>query len=139
MAALSEKKSMTGFGGGYGRPLLCGLIAGVIGIGAMMLLCAFGASAAGAPVSVLPMLVIAALVAGGFIGGFAAAKSLGRKGLLVGAAIGILLSLILLVAASLYQKGLPEINGLTKCLILVVSAMIGGVLGVSSRPKRRRR
>ena len=138
MAARKET-TLTGFGNVYGRPLLWGLIAG---IGVILLLFAafsLAASAAGAPVSMLPTMVVAALVLGGFSGGFVTARTLGGKGLIAGAMTGCVLALTVLIAMSIAKREIPQTGELLRGLILAVSAMIGGVAGIGQNPKRKRR
>ena len=47
------------------------------------------------------------------------------------------MALILTIAGVLFTQQAPAMQSLTKFAILIVSAMIGGILGVNAKQKRR--
>ena len=123
--------------GVYGKPLLVGTVAGVVTAVAVMLLCALAVSCFSLPTAAMRAMAILTVAAGGFVGGYGAARTLRKKGLLIGVTVGVLLALILTVAGVLFTKEAPAMQSLSKFAILIVSAMIGGILGVNAKSKRR--
>lgn len=123
--------------GVYGKPLLVGTVAGVVTAVAVMLLCALAVSCFSLPTAAMRAMAILTVAAGGFAGGYVAARTFRKKGLLIGVTVGVLLALILTVAGVLFTKEAPAMQSLSKFAILIVSAMIGGILGVNAKSKRR--
>ena len=123
--------------GVYGKPLLVGTVAGVITAVAVMLLCALAVSCFSLPVAAMRAMAILTVAAGGFAGGYGAARIFRKRGLLIGVTVGVFLALILTVAGVLFTKEAPAMQSLSKFAILIVSAMIGGILGVNAKSKRR--
>ena len=123
--------------GVYGKPLLVGTVAGVVTAVAVMLLCALAVSCFSLPTAAMRAMAILTVAAGGFAGGYGAARTFRKKGLLIGVTVGVLLALILTVAGVLFTKEAPAMQSLSKFAILIVSAMIGGILGVNAKSKRR--
>ena len=135
---MEKSKSRNGVRlGAYGKPLLTGTIAGVVTAVAVLLLCALMVSCFSLPTGVIRFMAILTVGAGGLAGGYGAARIFQKKGLLIGAAVGVILALILTVAGVLFTREAPAMQSLTKFAILIVSAMIGGILGVNTKQKRR--
>ena len=123
--------------GVYGKPLLIGTIAGVLTAVAVLLFCALAVSCFSLPIAAMRAMAILTVAAGGLVGGYVAARTFRKKGLLIGTAVGVILALILTVAGVLFIKEAPVMQSLTKFAILIASAMIGGILGVNAKQKRR--
>lgn len=123
--------------GVYGKPLLVGTIAGALTAVLMLLLCALAVSCFSLPTAAMRIMAILTVAAGGFAGGYGAARVFRKKGLLIGVAVGVILALILTVAGVLFTKEAPAMQSLTKFAILIAAAMIGGILGVNAKSKRR--
>lgn len=65
-------------------------------------------------------------------GGFCVSRAAGAKGLLNGAAVGVLYYAVLAAASLLIRKELPlDMHMLIMLAATVLSGMLGGVLGVS--------
>ena len=109
---------------------------------------------AGAAVTVTFMLIFAALIVGGdlsdrFIApaaslatafggltaGFTASKILKSGGLLNGAVTGGALFLLVLIISLFADRGGLTLNTLFNLLIIMLSALIGGILGVGKKKK----
>lgn len=93
-------------------------------------------SAENLPQGLLSPLVIAASVLSAFLAGFTAAKLSKRRGLLFGAAAGLLLfALFLLCGLAVSSKANdPAVPG-TRLLVMVLAGALGGFAGVSKRTK----
>ena len=90
------------------------------------------------PVELINPIASLALVLGGGLAGYLAARMVHRKGLLTGGICGCTL-FVLVLAGNL--PNLPEEMGpalLLKLVILVASSMAGGVLGVNKQVRGRR-
>ena len=122
--------------GVYGKPLLVGTIAGTATAVAVILFCALAVSCFSLPTAAMRIMAILTVAAGGFAGGYGAARAFRKKGLLIGVAVGVILALIT-IAGVLFTQQAPAMQSLTKFAILIVSAMIGGILGVNAKQKRR--
>ena len=119
--------------------LVRGAIVGIAVIFLFMLLCSFLITKCSLPPSSAPLLLIPILLLGGFSGGFSAASHLKQDGLVCGAVVGAVLAAIELLAVVIATGEIPSGNALTKGIILLCSAMVGGILGVNRKPRRIRR
>lgn len=122
------------------RPMLFGVVAGtLVCLAALLLLAALLAAKDVPQTAVTPMAVVAAAL-GAFAGGFVAAKLAGEKGWLFGMVCGLLLFLLILLAGGLSM--LRDIRGsylLVKLAVMLVTAAVGGMVGVNLGHGRRRR
>lgn len=123
--------------GALGKPLLVGTIAGALTVIVVLLICSFAVSCFSLPTAAMRAMAIITVAAGGFAGGYGAARAFRKKGLLIGGVVGVILALILTVAGVLFTQQAPAMQSLSKFAILMVSAMIGGILGVNAKSKRR--
>ena len=123
--------------GVYGKPLPVGTIAGAVTAVAVMLFCALAVSCFSLPTAAMRIMAILTVAAGGFAGGYGAARTFRKKGLLIGVAVGVILALILTIAGVIFTQQAPAMQSLSKFAILIASAMIGGILGVNAKQKRR--
>lgn len=122
------------------RPMLFGAVAGALTCLAVLLLLAALLAARDVPQTAVTPMAVAAAAIGAFVGGFVAAKIAGEKGWLFGAACGLLLFLLILVAGGLSM--LRDIRGsmlLTKLGVMLAAAAVGGMAGVNLGHSRRRR
>lgn len=124
---------------GFIRPLLIGILVGIlVCLGALMLLSA-AATTIDIPVAAVVPLATVATALGAFFSGFSSAKVSGRNGWLMG-----LLSSLVLYAVSMFAgTGLfDQMDGsfaFTKALIMLACGMVGGILAVNSGKQRRKR
>lgn len=116
------------------RPILIGTIAGAICCLILLMLFAAILTMQDIQTAVTPMAVIAAAI-GAFIGGFVGARSVGSRGLIFGAACGVLLYLVVMIAGFAMLKDIRGWYALLKFVIMTVSAAIGGVIGVNTRKR----
>lgn len=118
------------------RAVLFSVLAAVLVVTALIALFALVLSFITIPPVVLSGMTIATLMLAGFVSGYLAAKSIRKKGVLVGAVCGAAISILLFLLAGI----LFECTGwqlITKTLVVMAAASIGGVLGVNSRKKYR--
>ena len=115
-----------------------GLICGVIAVFLGMLLFSFIAAKFELPPSVMPVLLIPILIFGGFIAGFSASAFIRKNGMFNGMIVGAMLAAIELAAVLAATGQAPAGNAITKAVILIVSAMAGGILGVNKKSRKKR-
>lgn len=121
-----------------GTPLREIIISGGIGAAAVLILLAVMAllmSVQDVPGRLAAPMVTLSLAAGTMLAGYRCGRRLHQNGIINGALTGGLMYLILLVAALTVPKNEPGLLALYKCLLMVVSGAIGGVLAVNKRSK----
>lgn len=117
------------------RPLLIGLCVGLLCCMALLLLLAALVGSVDVPrTAVVPMAVTAAAVAA-FAAGLTVARIAGKNGLLLGAACGLALFLLILVAGFARYTAVDGGTTAIKLAALTVAGAVGGVLGVSRRSR----
>lgn len=115
------------------RPVLIGAAVGAFCCLAILMLCAAVMAARDIPqMAVTPMAVIAAAV-GSFIGGLVSARAAGSRGIVYGAACGVVLYLLVMIAGFAVLKDIRGIYALVKLAVMVGCAAIGGIIGVNVR------
>lgn len=118
-------------------PILSGIIAGIIA--SMVLLLIFSAVmiTRDIPESIVPTLSAVSISIGSIAGGFVSAKFFGKAGLVIGAASGFILFVIMLLAGIAVHGELIAIPTIIKMIVAVVSGGIGGVIGVNSGKRQK--
>lgn len=115
------------------RPLLFGLVAGLLGCAGLLVLCAAIMAMQDIPqMAVTPLAVVAAAV-GSVIGGFTCARITRSRGLLGGAACGVLLYFLIMIMGFSVLQDIRGWYALIKLLVMVIGGAVGGVLGVNKR------
>lgn len=115
-----------------------GWAVGAVVLAAMLLLSALLVSAAGLPLGALEILMLLSAAVGALAAGWVTARRCGEKGLICGAAAGLLLFLTALLAALLIQSRLPGLSDCGRAAVFLTAAMIGGVLGVQKAGRKGR-
>lgn len=130
------------------KPVLDSIRAIVIGSVAGALICAVFlgisalvfVSAENIPQGVLSPLVIAVSVLSAFAAGYIAARISKKRGMLFGAASGILLfALFLFSGLAVSNKAVEPAQSGMRLLVMILSGAIGGVLAVSRKTKSKRK
>ncbi|QAT49698.1 TIGR04086 family membrane protein [Caproiciproducens sp. NJN-50] len=130
------------------KPVLDAIRAIVIGSVAGALICAVFlgvsalvfVSAESIPQGLLSPLVIAVSVLSAFAAGYIAARISKKRGLLFGAASGMLLfALFLFSGLAVSNKAVEPAQCGIRLLVMVLSGAIGGVLAVSRKTKLKRK
>ena len=115
------------------RPVLVGA---VVGAGCcLLLLLAMAAVMAAKDIpkaAVTPMAVVAA-AAGAFVGGLVCARIAKMRGLLFGAACGLVLYLIVMIAGFALLREIRGGYAVVKLAVMLGCGAVGGVLGVNMR------
>lgn len=73
---------------------------------------------------------------GAFAAAFYCARKKGKRGMLIGFAIGILTFLAVTLVSLLLDDGGVTINTLFKFVIITLASLIGGVIGVNKKENR---
>ena len=121
----------------YYRPVLYGLICGVVATVFMLFILAFIMTLRDVPASLVAAFSSLAVGFGGLCAGFFAARKAGRKGLLFGTATGVFLYIIVLCSSLIANSGAFSVMSIIKLAITVLSASIGGILGVNVKKRRK--
>ena len=115
------------------RPVLVGACMGAVVCLLLLLLMAAVIAAVDVPKAAITPLAVVASAVGAFVGGIVAAKIAKEKGLLFGAACGLILFVLVLVAGFAVLKEVRGSFAVAKLFILIGCGAIGGILGVNSR------
>lgn len=120
------------------KPVLISVALGaLICIGILLLLSAV-LSSQNIPQSVVGPMATTAITIGGLAAGFSCAKMMRQKGLLYGAICGAVLSLVVLMASFSLPGNDLGMTAIFKIVFMLLGGMLGGVMGVNTRQKRRR-
>lgn len=115
------------------KPILIGMGVGAVAATGFMLLSALLVYKLSLPLGAMPPMAVAAMGLGSFVGGIAAGLSTKERGLLMGAACGALLYLILLIAGLARTGHVALGYAAVKWAVMTVCSAAGGVLGVNRR------
>lgn len=120
------------------KPILVSVAVGTVVCIGILLLLSVLLSVKSIPQALIGPMAIFAIIAGAFVSGFFCARTQRQKGLAYGAVCGAVLSLLVLLAGI----GLPGNDmgmlALFKVVFMLLGGMLGGVLGVNVRHRRRR-
>lgn len=83
-----------------------------------------------------PVLATVSLAAGTFASAFYAARKIGKRGLFTGFVTGIIIFIAVTLISLIVDKGGITYNTLFHLIIIMLSALIGGVMGVNKKSKR---
>ncbi len=84
----------------------------------------------------MPLIMTLTVMIMSVAGGYITSVTFKRKGLLMGAFLGVILAIILTLLSTLFTEFSPSAGGFIKLVVIIVSAMTGGVLGVNAKQKR---
>ncbi len=118
-------------------PFCLGILCGTGTVLLLMLLTAAVLHFADLPLAALSVIGTVILMAGGFLGTFVTALIARRMGLLIGIASGAVFAGISLLAGRLVSDvgGTPVWS---RFFLLLAAAIVGGILGVNKKQRRRR-
>ena len=117
----------------YAKSLLIGLCVGVVSGTLLLLAGALLLYKLNLPIGAVTPMAMAAMAIGGLCGGIAVGLSAGQKGLLLGAACGTLLYLLLLLAGAIRGGDLAPTYAAIKWAVTTVCSAAGSVWGVNRR------
>lgn len=118
-------------------PVLRGSLLGLAAILLFFILSALLLSFGILPLGVAPAVASVSMAIGSFLSGWVAAKKLGKNGLIIGLICGVALFLLFTIIGLAAFGQTPQLSTLIRLIIFIVSAAIGGILGVGNSNKRR--
>lgn len=84
----------------------------------------------------LSVMSTVALCIGAYVGGYVSGKRRKRNGLLMGVLCGVFIFLIIVVLSSIFAKTVKSFSMPVKLIVTLVSAGLGGIVGVNSKDRR---
>lgn len=84
-----------------------------------------------------PLFATISLGIGTLITSFFASKKIGQRGYLVGAVIGAAVFFIITLVGLMASKDIFTLNTLFRLIILMLSSIIGGILGVNNKENQK--
>lgn len=125
------------FGNDFWRALLFGAAIGAAGITLLLFGMAFVLTLRDFSLSSTAVFSCVALGLGSAIGGFAASKRLGSRGMLIGAVTGCVLFVLILLASLIVSAGGITVFSLIKAVVVTASAALGGIGGVNIQKQEK--
>ena len=120
----------------YAFSLGMGVLASALTALIISVLMAVAVSSLSLSPKLMPLLMTLTIALMGISGGYITSRILGKKGLLMGAFLGVIVAIILTMLSGLFTEFSPSAGGFVKLVVIIVSAMAGGVLGVNAKQKR---
>ena len=84
-----------------------------------------------------PLFATLSLGLGTLVSSFFASKKIGQKGYVIGAVIGAVSFIIVTLIGLMASKDIFTLNTLFRLIILMLSSLIGGVLGVNNKGNQK--
>jgi len=113
-----------------------GLAAGIFVAALLLFLFSIWVMLQDTPQRLIDPLAIFSMSVGAFFAGFACTRMTRRSGLAYGLLCGLILSGVVLLAGMIAGIGGVGIHGIFRVVFIMLSSMIGGVMGVNMRRKR---
>ena len=129
----STHKAEAPFWGRMAKPVLIGVAAGAVGCLVLLLVFAAILAAQDIPQAAVTPMAVAAAAIGAFVGGFVAARIAKTRGILFGALCGLILYLLVMASGFAVLRDIRGTYAVVKLALMVVSAAVGGILGVNFR------
>ena len=129
----STHKEETPFWGRMEKPVLIGVAVGAVGCLVLLLVFAAILAAQDIPQAAVTPMAVAAAAIGAFVGGFVAARIAKTRGILFGALCGLILYLLVMASGFAVLRDIRGTYAVVKLALMVVSAAVGGILGVNFR------
>ncbi len=115
------------------KPISIGAVIAVMAGALCMLLSAVLMTAMDIPHAALSVLAVVSAAVGAFLGGLVAARLSGSQGWLAGLLCGLFLFACVLLAGLLLHRGIDVGFLFIKLPVLLVSGMVGGMIGVNKK------
>jgi putative membrane protein (TIGR04086 family) len=119
------------------RPAAVGVACGALICAAILALMALVISVKTVPQAVLDPVAVFALSVGAFASGFSCARIIRKNGLWCGLFTGVVFALLALVCGFAVPGNSWGLGTLTKVAIILFASMLGGVLGVNTRLRKK--
>ena len=120
------------------RPIGLGVGSGLVLCFILLFIFSFFMSKMDIADSLISPITIAITVITGFVAGFVCARITRKNGLLLGAICAVILFAVLWLLSLLFLKEGTGLLGIIKCILLLVSGCLGGVMGVNKKERRRK-
>lgn len=119
------------------RPAAVGVVCGAVICAVILALMAVVVSVRTVPQSVLDPVAVFALSVGAFASGFCCARIVRKNGLWCGMFTGLIFAVVALLCGLAVPGNGWGLGVLTKLAIMLFSSMLGGVLGVNTRTRKK--
>jgi putative membrane protein (TIGR04086 family) len=119
------------------RPVAMSVLFGVLFCVVLMLVMSVIITTQDIPQSAIEPLAVFAVSVGAFVAGYLCARALRANGLMYGAVCGAVLTVIVLIAGLIAGTGGLGIPALFRTVFLMLSSMLGGVIGVNTKKRRK--
>ena len=120
------------------RPVMTSVVLGAVVCIGVLLLLSFILSVRNIPQSLINPMAIFSISVGALVSGFACAKFMRRNGLAYGALCGVVFCFVVMLASFGVSDNGFGLTALFKIVFMMLSAMLGGVLGVNTRQRWRK-
>ena len=120
------------------KPVLTSVAIGAAVCAGLLLLLSLLLSARSVPHSMIDPLATFSISVGALVAGFCCAKIVRKSGLAYGALCGGVFCLVIMLAGIGMVDGGYGLTALFKIVFMMISAMLGGVMGVNSRSRKRK-
>jgi len=119
------------------KPIIWGVVSGLLSIFVAMLLMAFVITKIDFSESVSLTLATIAIVVGTFFSGFVSARLFKRRGLFVGLITGLLVFMLLVVISLALTSSSISTLFLIRLVMVAFSSSLGGIVGVNTVNRRK--
>ncbi len=121
----------------YIKPLLWGVLAGTASIVVLFIIVSLIIAKLPVPIPSISLIVSICGGIGTFIAGYLSAHLFRKKGLIIGLMSGAIFAFLIFLSTMCLSGEIFSMGSLTKYLILLVAAALGGMFGVNAKTKRR--
>lgn len=119
------------------RPVAISVLIGAVCCALVLLLMSVIVSSQNIPQFAIDPMAIFSICVGGFAAGFCCARIMREGGLAYGALCGVVLTIIVMLAGLAIKDNSFGIPALLKIAFIMLSSMLGGVLGVNTKRRRK--
>lgn len=119
------------------RPVAVSVLIGAVCCTVILVLLSLVLASANIPQFAVDPMASFALAAGGLVAGFCCTKIMGENGLAYGALTGAVMTLVVLLAGLALKDNSFGVPALLKIAYVMLSSMLGGVVGVNTKKRRK--
>ena len=133
---MQRRTSVSGFKTSRIYTSVSSSLIGIVIVLLCLLLFSFIMTKFDAPEPMVSVMSSLALCIGAYSGGYIASKKRRQNGLLIGVITGIIIYCVVFFAGVFFAKSSITFSFLSKMIMTLICAAVGGVIGVNSRGKR---
>lgn len=119
------------------RPVAVSVVLGAVVSVLFLVLLSLVVSAGSVPQSMIDPMAIFAMSMGAFASGLCCARVIRKNGLVCGLLCGIIFSAVILMCGFAVKDNGLGLAVLIKIMFMLISSMLGGVLGVNSKKRKK--